>query len=235
MKKVEHFYGNAENSEHTSQYYKQAVDVVGLQPGNRRVWVLSKDVHFENGDFLTSEESPFCWVPASGLPSLDLQCRVASATGVNAISALQNLIEALKAVHKQNFPAALLVLGAQMLCAHYEKIHAIAGQVPATLVYGNISLGKTKAVEAAQSIFGMCSKFRMSKTTDKQATRLASQSSLGFLLDDPSNPGEFSEKVLIHFEKGHVMSCVASYQPRCTFMATLNMECFKLFSAMPKR
>lgn len=118
---------------------------------------------------------------------------------------------------------------------HYEKIFSIAGQVPATLAFGKISMGKTKAAEAAHSLLGLPKNFRVSKITDKQAARLTAQCTLGFVIDDPSSPAEFAEKVLIHFEKGVLTSCASSYQPRCTFMVTLNMECIEAFASMPKR
>ncbi len=74
MKKVEQFY--AQTEEDDVQCYKHAVGVVGLQPGPRRVWVLNRDVHFENGKFLTPEQSPYSWVKASGLPPRDMECCV---------------------------------------------------------------------------------------------------------------------------------------------------------------
>ena len=40
---------------------------------------------------------------------------------------------------------------------------------------------------------------------------------------------------MIHFAKGSDSSCSASYEPKCTFTATLNMKCFEAFAAMPKR
>ena len=73
------------------------------------------------------------------------------------------------------------------------------------------------------------------KTTDKQAIRVASMSTLGFIIDDPSSPNEFSEKVLIHFGKGALTSCTSSYKPRCSFIATLNYECLEAFASLPKR
>lgn len=228
MRKVEQFYGTETQS-------KQAVEVVGLQPGNRKVWVLNRHVHLEGGTYLTPRESPYQWVPAIGLPPLSLECHAKEATMVEGAIALNDLIQALKSVHLQNFPAALMVLGAQMLSIHYESIYSIAGQVPATLAFGRVSLGKTKAAEAAQSLLGLCKNFRVSKITDKQAARLTSMSTLGFLIDDPSSPTEFCEKVLTHFEKGVITSCAASYEPRCTFMATLNMNCLEALADMPKR
>lgn len=234
MRKVEQFYGCT--VEDCIQNYKQAVEVVGLQPGTtRRIWVLSKDVHWENGEFIHPCDSPYCWVSASGLPPHDMGCHVEVAGIVQATSALRNLVQALEGVHMQNYPAALLLLGSQMLSVHYESIFSIAKQVPATLAFGNVSLGKTRAAEAAQSILGLSKTFRVMKITDKQANRLASLSTLGFLLDDPSSPSEFAEKVLIHFSKGGDTSCLASYEPKCTFIATLNLKCFQAFASMSSR
>lgn len=103
------------------------------------------------------------------------------------------------------------------------------------LAYGNVNLGKSKAAEAAQAMLGLSSEFTLKKTTDKQAVRVASMSTLGFLIDDPSSPSEFSEKVLIHFGKGALTSCTSSYKPRCSFIATLNNECLEDFASLPKR
>lgn len=98
------------------------------------------------------------------------------------------------------------------------------------LGFGNISLGKSKA---AQAMLGLSKEFRITKVTDKQAMRIATQSTLGFSIDDPS-PLEFAEKVLIYFERGALTSCASSFRPRCTFMVTLNMECLEAFACMPK-
>ena len=236
MRKVEQFYGHT--NENSSQSFKKAVEVVGLQPGgegSNRIWALNKNIFIKNGAYLNTQASPYCWVAANGFPPYDMQCTARESTVVAGSLALSNLIWALEEVHQLNFPAALLLLGAQALSTHYEQIYDIAGQVPATLAFGGVSLGKTKATEAAQSILGLSKTFRPTKITDKQATRLSSLSTLGFVIDDPSMPNEFCEKVLAHFEKGMIMSCAASYQPRCTFTVTLNMKCFETFAALPKR
>ena len=62
-----------------------------------------------------------------------------------------------------------------MLSMHYEKK---SGGVPVTIAYGKVSLGKTQAAEAAQSVLGLSKKFRLAKVTDKQAAKLATQSTL---------------------------------------------------------
>jgi hypothetical protein len=114
-------------------------------------------------------------------------------------------------------------------------VYEIAKQVPVAVGYGSISLGKSRAVQAAQAMLGLSRKFRITKITDKQALRIAEQSTLGFTIDDPSSPLEFAEKVLMYFERGTLTSCKSSYRPRSTFTVTLNMECLEKFACMPKR
>lgn len=191
MRKVEQFYGST--VENCTQSYKKAVEVLGLQPGARRVWVLNRDVHWEDGAYLDQSESPFYWASAPGLPPHDMECHAKRASTVEASLALNNLVLALKDVHAQNYPAALLLLGSQMLSVHYEAIFTMAKQVPVTLAFGSVCLGKTRAAEAAHSIVGLSKSFRASKITDKQANRLSSLSTMGYLLDDPSSPNEFAE------------------------------------------
>lgn len=230
MRKVEEFYecSTAETD------YKIAVEVVGRQSND--MWIMSKETHLSaDGIAIAIKDSPYCWVTAPGLPPLDHQCNVKPGTTIEAILAIKELVAASKHVYRQNFPAALLMMGAQMMCMHYEHIHELAGQVPVSLAFGPVSLGKSLAATAAQSIIGLSGKYRMAKISDRQALRIASKSTLGFLLDDPSSPSEFAEKVLLHFEKGIQTSCSATYQPRCTFMATLNLNCIEAFAAMPKR
>ena len=55
---------------------------------------------------------------------------------MDAICALRDLVWCLQEVHQNNFQAALLMLGGQMLSMHYEKK---SGGVPATIAYGKVS------------------------------------------------------------------------------------------------
>ena len=100
--------------------------------------------------------------------------------------------------------------------------------LPATLAFGSISHGKTRAAEAARSIQTL-----LCEQDLRQAGKPA-----GVTVHPgvpTSSPGEFAGKVLIHFAKGSDSSCSASYEQKCTFTATLNMKCFEAFAAMPKR
>lgn len=146
MRKVEQFYGCSNYG--CTQSFKTAVEVVGLQPGSR-VWVFRKGVHVKDGEYLTEEESPYCWVSAGGLPPFDMECHVSCPMeGVSTIAsgalALDDLVRALQIVHLQNFPAALLLLGAQIMSIFYEQIFTIAGQVthffPLSLILYNCAV-----------------------------------------------------------------------------------------------
>ena len=58
-------------------------------------------------------------------------------------------------VFGRNFPAALLMVGAEHLSVHYEAIYAQGGKVPAAIAHGNVSLGKSMSTEAALSLLGV--------------------------------------------------------------------------------
>ena len=83
------------------------------------------------GIFDSRRRSIYCWVFSKWTP--DMECHVASPVGstVSGALALNDLIMALKDVHQQNFPASLLLLGAQVMSMYYEQIFTIAGQVTA--------------------------------------------------------------------------------------------------------
>lgn len=149
---------------------------------------------------------------------------------------LLDLVQALARVYQQNHSAALVMLGGQVLCTHYESVMEMASQVPAVVAFGGIAMGKTKAAEAALSLLDLPpNRYKISKITDTQAIRLASQTTLGFLIDDPSDISEVSEKILLHFERGSVASCAATYQPRCTFMLTMNTQYLRELAQLHNR
>ena len=142
-------------------------------------------------------------------------------------------------MHSSRFTetASLMVLEAQILCMHFESMMCCpyGGQVPVALIYGPIGLGKSMAAEAAQSMLGLPKVYRPSKITDVFATKFATQTTLGFVIEDPSDPAQIAEKILIYFEKGTYSSSSSSLSPRCTFMTTMNANCISSLSRMHKR
>ena len=149
-----------------------------------------------------------------------------------------HLLDALKQVHRHNFPAALMTLGSQVLCTNYEAVMECeyGDQVPVTILFGEVGLGKSKAAEAAQSMLGLPSVYRPSKITDVSATKFATQTTLGlgFVIDDPSDPGQIAEKILVYFERGSCSSSFSTLKQRCTFNTTMNMHCIESLTNMHK-
>ena len=244
MKKVEEFYSSQEEGECEHSPPKRAAVVTGLQPlphQERKIWVLNGQTHIdEDGLLLMPQSSPYVWLgdyssDLPGIPPPSMECSISPDS--RSSKALRRLIKALNPVQQQNFSAALLMLGSQVLCTHYEGIMEcpIGGQVPATIAYGDIGLGKSLCAEAAQSMLGLPSQYRPSKITDTQATKFATQTTLGFVIDDPSDANEIAEKYLVYFEKGTRSSSSSTMEPKCTFITTMNMKCFESLARMPKR
>lgn len=223
MRKVEEFYTDDENPPSS----KEVASVMGLQPcdgeGDREhIWVLNAEVHInEDGQLIPPHTSPYIWLASytsqelASLPTFEM----ASLSKPSLSSeALLDLVQALQDVHQENLPAALMMLGAQVLCCHYERIITKAGQVPAVVAFGDVSLGKSKATEAAQSLLGLPRSYRPSKITDTQGIKLASQTTMGYMIDDPSDVNDVAEKILVYFEKGSYVSRAGTYEPKCTFL-----------------
>ena len=237
MRKVEEFYSDNEN-EHSS---KEVATVMGLQPESD-IWVLNDNVHInEDGQLIPRHSSPYIWLAGytlegGGIPTRDMESS-ASARDLEGSSSdsLANLTIALEEVHQHNLAPTLYLLGAQILCCQYESIFSKAGQVPATIAFGSISLGKSTGAEAAQSLLGLPKLYRPAKITDAQGVKLASNTTMGYVIEDPSDVADVAEKILTYFEKGSVVTRAGTYEPRCTFLMTMNLECLNTLAQLPKR
>jgi len=64
-------------------------------------------------------------------------------------------VKQLKAKNEDNYPAAIITLGAQIMSVHYESLFEAGYNVPATLLHGEISHGKSLATKAALSTLGI--------------------------------------------------------------------------------
>ena len=248
MKKVEEFYYSQEDGEYDVSPPKRAAVVTGLQPHDqqqRKIWVLNGQTHNidEDGLLLPPKTSPFIWLgdyssEIPGIPPPTMACSVSSDLVPGAsLKALRKLIKCLKRVQQENLSASLLLLGSQLLCTHYGGIMdcPVGGQVPATIAFGEVGLGKSQCAQAAQSMLRLPSQYRPSKITDAQATKFATQTTLGFVIDDPSDASEIAEKYLVYFEKGMRASSASTAEPKCTFITTMNMNCLESLARMPKR
>ena len=214
MRKLEEFYRLKAESNEPEQYTKIAAKTVGLQQ-EHKVWVLSGDVHIdEKGQLIQPRKSPFIWL--ANYCNLDCQPGCSYPGNKNASSVLplpfstnglRDLIFALKEVYGPNFPASLLMLGAGLLALHYESLQDCGHKVPAAIAIGNVSLGKSLSAEAALSLLGVHETNKTKLITDTQALRTSTITTLGLIIDDPSQPSEIAEKLLIYFDRGKKIHC----------------------------
>ena len=210
---------------------KYAAKVTGLNTteGGRKLWVLNAAVQIdEEGNLVGAEESPVVWLgqffPKDSCPTNIPACFSNAMTDLDK-SVLPKLINALESYYGSNFPASLLILGAYLLCIHYEALMDFTQQVPATIAFGKVSLGKSRACKAALATMGLESANFVCKISDPQCWRRTSTTTLGLVIDDLTNATkEISEKILMHFERSPAENFRATYTPRTTFITSVNHE-----------
>ena len=217
--------------------HKIAVRATGLQPtGAAKIWVLNADVQYDiDGDLLDVDTSPFIWLgrfsgnkEASGvqIPPEQASC----ARPKSRKKAGRTLVRALQECYMENFPATLLVLGAEVLCLHYELIFELSNQVPVPIVFGDVGLGKSRATRAALSLLGVQQSNYFRELTDTRALRVTCNTTLGVVIDDPSDAHWIAEKAMQHFEKGSHGSAHGTYTPRTSFITSMNYKCLDQLS-----
>ncbi len=248
MRKLEEFYGlklDAEDDANNLQYMytKKAVTAVGLQAGERKIWVLNGKVHLdEDGHPINPQQSPYVWladfVPSATLNSHSFPDNTTCSTvqpHKRSRRGVRKLIDALQEVYGTNFHAALLLLGAGVLALHYESIYDQGGKVPAAIACGDVSLGKSSATEAALSLLGVHETNKVKSATDIQVLKSATKTTLGFIIDDPTKAAEIAEKLLYNFEKGARVTRNSKDAPRTTFLTSMNSRCLQKLADMDAR
>jgi len=216
--------------------FQVAAKYLGLQSieDEDRVWVLNKSLQLnENGKKVTSIASKYVWLgdfaaKCKGLSHYSIVNYSLSVQVNGTLSkkkTLKKLVGCLKDTYETNYPAALLTLGAQIMSTHYEMLNTDAQyRVPATILHGDILHGKSLASKAALSILGIQESHFLTSITDTKSVQVTSCTTLGLVIDDPTDIKEISEKILYHFEKGIAAKCNANYTPRCTFISSINKE-----------
>ena len=209
----------------------------------QKIWVLNKSLHFtEDGKVVDPEQSPYIWLGefARGRPALNhlIPNNTFAATVAGTLSrkkVLQSLMTSLKSVFKDNFAATVLTLGAQVMSIHYESLNNKGYNVPAAVLFGDVSQGKSTATKAALSMVGTQDSHFLTSVSDNRSYKLTSTTTMGIVIDDPSDIKEITEKILIHFERGTVTTCKSSHKPRCTFITSVNHEILNKLASLPPR
>ena len=234
---------------------KCAARVTGLQQPptwldeenrQRKIWVLNGDVQLdEHGTPIEAKDSPYIWLGdiCAARPEL---FQPDSASGQHLIAdpttksnvmlplddgAAAGLIDILDRYYAHNLPAALLVVGGFILAVHYEILIEKFKAVPATIAYGQVQCGKTRATRAALSLMGITSTNFFSDVSDSRAFEFTSQSTLGMVIDDPEDLKQIGKKLTYHFQKSNASTRIYNYQPRTTFLTSMNEKMLKKVSA----
>lgn len=219
------------NNESDGMDTKFTVESVGLQKSTstqEKIWVLNDKIHInERGKVVDPTSTGYLWFGVDR----DLGSAATMQEGKRHVP-VKNLILSLKRCYGKNFPATLLTLGAQVMSLHYEMILEKEGQVPAAILFGEIALGKTCVTKAALSLLGVQEANFITCITDRKAHQLTARTTLGIVIDDPTDPQEVADKILHHFNQGKAQSCSATYSPRCTFITSVNMEFLKKLASM---
>ena len=233
MKKYQEFY---ETSSSVDDRTKKAVIATGLQTGEHRIWVLNARVQYDSdGDLLDVDSSPYIWLgrfsgnrETAGVQIPSEQASLARPKSKKKTG--RALIRALQTCYTHNFPASLLVLGAEVLCLHYELLIQLTNQVPITVVFGDVGQGKSRATRAALSLLGVHQSNYFHELTNSRSLKITSSTTLGVVIDDPSDAHSVAEKIVQHFEKSSHGSAHITYTPRTTFITSMNYRCLNQLS-----
>lgn len=111
--------------------------VTGLQSytAYTKIWVLNERTHVDGGGkYIHPSQSPYIWLakylPQSEKTPFNIPLRYASsAVPKKRTTAVKRLVDCLRISSGDNFPVCLLLLGAEVLCVHYEALIDVAHQV----------------------------------------------------------------------------------------------------------
>ena len=211
---------------------KKAATCTGRQSSKRdSIWVMNENVHIDSsGTLIDPACSPYVWI--SNLLDDDMMPSVEVTKKKRKY--VQDLVLSLEECYQDNTPAAILTLGAGVLCSHYELLNLEAKlEVPATLLVGKVNLGKSRATSAALSLLGAHKCNFLSSISDSKSRKL--KTTLGYVIDDPNDPAEIAQKISYHFDMGKSTTEHGTYIPRCTFISSINDEVLFKLSSMPSR
>ena len=224
MKKIEMAYRNGGLEK------KEMVTVVGRQKGDQEMWVFNSKIHIDgNGRQVDPSESPYIWTKSMDSLASEISCVKKSK------SKIRSLISAIERSYGVNCPAVLLTLGASVLCFHYQFLNEKSFSVPATILTGAVSAGKSRASQIALSLTGSQKTSFITSVTQSKMKSITSKTTIGIVLDDPKDPIDIIDKVMHHYDRGKSCSQSSTDVPQTTFLTTVNTQfLIKLSEMHPK-
>ena len=127
--------------------FQIAAKYLGLQniEDEQKIWVFNKDLQLtEDGEEIVLSTSNYIWLgdfaaKCKGLGNYSV-VNHSLAAKIAGPMLKKRALRRLKVTYENNFPAALLTLGAQIMCTHYETLNKTGGfNVPATILHGDMS------------------------------------------------------------------------------------------------
>lgn len=181
------------------------------------------------GNFVCPGSSPFCWLGSIHRLKRNSETvanyRLSSqAYTQSAPENLKKLILTIQTCYINNFPSALLVLGAHVLNIHYEQVLSISKGIAIGMLFGDIQTGKTKILEAALSLTGTRGTHMLKKCSDSSFFHMCAQTTLGLVLDDLTDAKSILEKIMFLYDGKPTNE--TEDVPRTSFLASVNMPCF---------
>lgn len=133
--------------------------MIGRQPSSD-TWVFGENSHIDaSGSYLDSEnESSYVWSPmciTAHCDKVSLAEIIPKLSESRSMDALPQLLESLKSATKHNYNSAILILAGAIMAFHYAQITAKYGGFPIVLAIGPTETGKSTAIKAGLSVFGM--------------------------------------------------------------------------------
>ena len=204
---------------------------IGASDEDSAVWVVNFSLHVRaDGQVIHPRTSPYIWlgdfhkVRSENIAPYNMASK---ADEEQDVYVLKPLIKAVRTAYVNNFPSALLTLGAQVLNVHYERILQLERGVPIALLYGDVGCGKSRIIETALSLLGTADSFHSVKScSDGQFVKICSRTTLGLAYYDEADAPRLSGKVMKLFEGKPIVYEGAMTKPRTSFLAAVNRECF---------
>ena len=156
-----------------------------------KLWVLNSSVHVtSSGRLVSPEDSPFVWL-GNYKNSSNVCTSYKYASAAEPVQpdkdALTAVVRALHPSYLNNFPPALLALGAQLLNLHFQQLLPVMKGVPIAALYGAAACGKSTTMRTALSLLSTQSSHFIGHCPDVTFFRMTTKTTLGLVLDDPSD------------------------------------------------
>ena len=132
---------------------------------------------------------------------------------------LYRLFNKMECTLNTNYMSGVLACAGATIQFHYETFHNVNSRV---LLYGDVNTGKTTSLKCAMSIVGQHQGHVYSSLSDAFFAKLASATTLGFGLDDPTDPRSLGELLLGFYTRCYRGRCSNEIEPKCGTLVSVN-------------